>query len=147
MATYCVLVLGFQLSLAAAYGLLPAGRAAILSLTELGFTWLLDTALLREATDPLAAVGILAIFCGSAISSVAESAAVGSGAAGGRLKKLGARSGESSDPGLAHAHTADTAPLAAAYPKLTRRIGSRWRRASLRVTHCDMWWRLEFSSD
>uniref|UniRef100_A0A6V2PK12 EamA domain-containing protein n=2 Tax=Emiliania huxleyi TaxID=2903 RepID=A0A6V2PK12_EMIHU len=69
VALYCTLVLVFQLGLAAAYGLMPAGRAAVLSLTELGFTWLLGTVALQERTDWASGLGLLAILVGSALST------------------------------------------------------------------------------
>ena len=69
VALYCTLVLVFQLCLAAAYGLMPAGRAAVLSLTELGFTWLLGTVALQERTDWASGLGLLAILVGSALST------------------------------------------------------------------------------
>lgn len=88
---YSSLVLTFQLLCAAAYGLMPAGQAAILSLSELGFTALFDVFVLHEPTEPLAAIGMLTIFTGCAISTDS-----GDGDRGGRMstqKRTRVRSG------------------------------------------------------
>ena len=66
---YCVAILTAQLCLAAGYGRLPAGQAAVLSLTEVGFAWLLDVCILREATNALATLGTLVVFVGCALAS------------------------------------------------------------------------------
>ncbi len=66
---YCAAIMGSQLAFAAGIGRIPAGRASILSLTELSFSWALDVFVLREPTDALSIAGILAIFVGGAVAT------------------------------------------------------------------------------
>ena len=66
---YCVTILVGQLLLAVGYARLAAGRASILALTEIGFSWALDVGVLREPTNALAAVGTLTVFVGCALAA------------------------------------------------------------------------------
>ena len=66
---YCVCILLGQLLLARGYGMLPAGRAAILALSELCFAWVLDVSVLREPTNSLAAAGTATVFIGCALAA------------------------------------------------------------------------------
>jgi hypothetical protein len=52
--------------------LLPAGRASILALSEIGFAWLLGVTVLREPTNALAITGTLAVFGGCAFAATAK---------------------------------------------------------------------------
>lgn len=66
---YCGCILVGQLFLAFGYARLPAWKAAILTLTELGFSWTLDVFVLREPTNTLASTGTLVIFAGCVLAA------------------------------------------------------------------------------
>ena len=68
-ACYCVCILVGQIFLAVGYGRLPAGRAAVIALTEIAYTWLLDVSVLREPTNALAACGTFVVFVGCALAA------------------------------------------------------------------------------
>ena len=69
-AGYCVCILAGQIVLAMGYARLPAGRAAVIALTEIGFAWLLDVTVLREPTNALAACGTFTVFVGCALAAM-----------------------------------------------------------------------------
>jgi len=64
---YCCLVTGGQLSLAAGYSAIPAGKAAILCVSELAFAYVIGVGVLREPTSILAGIGTLVVLLGSAL--------------------------------------------------------------------------------
>ena len=66
---YCISILVGQLLLAVGYARLAAGRASILALTEIGFSWALDVGVLREPTNVAAALGTLTVFVGCALAA------------------------------------------------------------------------------
>ena len=68
-ALYCACILTGQLCLASAYGRLPAGKAAIVGLSEIGFSWALDVFILQEPTNALACAGTATVFFGCALAS------------------------------------------------------------------------------
>ena len=74
ISLYCLAILVGQLCLAAGYAKIAAGRAAIIALTEIGFSWLLDVTILREPTNLLAASGTLIVFLGCSIAATGQAA-------------------------------------------------------------------------
>jgi drug/metabolite transporter (DMT)-like permease len=64
---YCALVTGGQLSLAVGFSNVPAGKAAIYSVSELAFAWGISVCVLQEPTSILAALGSFIVFLGTAI--------------------------------------------------------------------------------
>lgn len=75
IALYCVAILVGQLTLAAALGLIHAGRAAVLGLSEIGFSWLLGVVLLHERINALACAGTAIIFVGCVLAATGKAAA------------------------------------------------------------------------